>query len=121
MALTSLAWFSGAGFILSILLILLARPLAVRCDLVDRPDGRRKIHREPIPVTGGLAVFAGVCLSLVALGAVSQSLRDVLAPFSPLLWGLFLAALVLCIVGVADDFGYLRGRHKLIGQIVALS
>src|SRR5205807_1389750 len=35
------------------------------------------------------------------------------------LYGLALAALAIAVLGVADDYRCLRGRHKLLGQIVA--
>jgi UDP-N-acetylmuramyl pentapeptide phosphotransferase/UDP-N-acetylglucosamine-1-phosphate transferase len=31
------------------------------------------------------------------------------------------ACLILCGVGIADDFGLLRGRHKLLGQTTAVA
>src|SRR6185295_20200894 len=34
--------------------------------------------------------------------------------------GLLLAALAICVLGILDDFQYLRGRHKLLGQIVGV-
>ncbi len=37
-----------------------------------------------------------------------------------LLLGLLAAALLICLVGLADDFGLLRGRHKLLGQLAAV-
>jgi UDP-GlcNAc:undecaprenyl-phosphate GlcNAc-1-phosphate transferase len=38
----------------------------------------------------------------------------------PVYFGLFLASAVIAIVGVIDDRRGLRGRHKLIGQLVAV-
>ena len=35
------------------------------------------------------------------------------------LLGLLAGGLMICAVGVADDFGLLRGRHKLMGQLAA--
>jgi UDP-GlcNAc:undecaprenyl-phosphate GlcNAc-1-phosphate transferase len=35
--------------------------------------------------------------------------------------GLLLGALVICAVGVTDDHRGLRGRHKLLGQVVAIA
>jgi UDP-GlcNAc:undecaprenyl-phosphate GlcNAc-1-phosphate transferase len=37
------------------------------------------------------------------------------------LFGLLCASMVICAVGMADDFGYLRGRHKLVGQGIAVA
>ena len=51
---------------------LLALPLwrkwCLRIKLVDDP-GRRKIHDQPVPLAGGLAVLTGILLPLAA-GAI---------------------------------------------------
>src|SRR5262245_44131714 len=53
----SLALLFAAGLLVALALTGLARGAARRVGLVDRPDGRRKIHDRVIPVAGGLAVF----------------------------------------------------------------
>jgi UDP-GlcNAc:undecaprenyl-phosphate GlcNAc-1-phosphate transferase len=37
------------------------------------------------------------------------------------LMGLMLGSITICVIGVADDCHLLRGRHKLMGQIVAIA
>jgi UDP-GlcNAc:undecaprenyl-phosphate GlcNAc-1-phosphate transferase len=102
-------------------LIPLVRVLARRCGLVDKPDGRRKIHTRPIPLGGGVAVLAAmglaVAATLAAPGVVRYRLDD---SWFPAL-GLGLAALLICAVGLADDYRPLRGRYKLIGQALAVA
>jgi UDP-GlcNAc:undecaprenyl-phosphate GlcNAc-1-phosphate transferase len=110
------------SFVLSLLLTPLARFLAPYCRLVDQPDGYRKLHGRPMPVTGGLAVFLaaflalGLLLFFCARGWIAEEHVE-----PNLLLCLLVAALVTCIVGVADDYGYLRGRHKLCGQMIAVA
>jgi UDP-GlcNAc:undecaprenyl-phosphate GlcNAc-1-phosphate transferase len=94
--------------------------LARRWGLVDRPDGRRKIHDRETPVAGGLAVLtsagAAVAGSLLLLpGPLAGPLNEQ----RPFLLGLLLGAVVIAAVGVVDDLGLLRGRHKLFGQVLA--
>src|ERR1700722_2059806 len=108
-----------ASFILSCVLTPLARTWAGRWGLVDRPDARRKMHARPIPVAGGIAVFVSACLVLGATLFFANPLQDELASRPSQLLGLFLAALLLCVLGVLDDFHCVRGRHKLLGQIAA--
>ena len=51
----------------SLLLTVPVRRLALQVGLVDQPAAR-KIHLEPIPLLGGLAMYCGVVLaSLVSL------------------------------------------------------
>jgi UDP-GlcNAc:undecaprenyl-phosphate/decaprenyl-phosphate GlcNAc-1-phosphate transferase len=102
---------------LSLGLTPLARALARRVGLVDKPDGRRKVHDRATPVAGGLAVLASAAL---AVGAALLSPRvGGSAVQGPFLLGLLLGAVLICAVGVLDDFVGLRGRHKLMGQIAA--
>jgi UDP-GlcNAc:undecaprenyl-phosphate GlcNAc-1-phosphate transferase len=55
--------------VIAALLTALSLPLwrtwSRRADLVDDP-GHRKIHREPVPLAGGLAVLTGILLPLLA-------------------------------------------------------
>lgn len=90
-----------------------------RVGVVDRPDGRRKLHRRPIPLAGGLAVWFGL-VAAVWLGHV------VGGPSPPSgddwFWPAFLVASgLICAVGLADDAFQLRGRHKLLGQVTAVA
>ncbi len=97
----------------------LARAAALRCGLVDRPDGRRKLHGQPIPLAGGVAIAASaavvLALAFVRLGRVPTPLGV------DRLLGTVLAALVVVALGVADDLVELRGRHKLAGQMIAVA
>jgi UDP-GlcNAc:undecaprenyl-phosphate GlcNAc-1-phosphate transferase len=110
----------AASFGLCSLLTPLAGLLARRCGLVDRPDARRKLHERPIPLAGGLAVLTSACLVLGAAFLARHPFQDLLAERPFALLGLFLSCLCLCVVGVFDDLRCLRGRHKLLGQILAV-
>ena len=54
---------AGAGF--NLLLTPLARLLASRFNLMDRP-GHRKIHQVPVPKVGGLVIFLSLILAVSA-------------------------------------------------------
>jgi UDP-GlcNAc:undecaprenyl-phosphate GlcNAc-1-phosphate transferase len=115
-----LLWIPTASFILCLILTPLARTLARRIGLVDGPDGRRKMQQKAVPVAGGLAILVstttvlGIALLLPRSGPEASSVEP------GRLVGLLLAALIICGVGVADDYGYLRGRHKILGQFLAV-
>jgi UDP-GlcNAc:undecaprenyl-phosphate/decaprenyl-phosphate GlcNAc-1-phosphate transferase len=80
--------------------------LASRYGLIDFPD-RRKIHRKPRPLVGGLAISLAV--------AVSGLL------FIPLgnLRGFYAGAVLLVITGFLDDFNEISPRYKFVAQIIA--
>lgn len=107
------------AFGLALLLTPAVRGLAQRLNLVDRPDGRRKLHHRAIPVIGGVGIIlaaAGVLLLTVPLSDYwaghALTLRN---PFL----GLLLASVLIVVIGVLDDIGQLRGRHKFAGQVFA--
>jgi UDP-GlcNAc:undecaprenyl-phosphate GlcNAc-1-phosphate transferase len=109
----------GVSCGLCLVIMPVVQTLASRNGLVDRPDGRRKMHARPIPLAGGLAVLMSVCSTLGIALLLSGDLSESLHMEGFRLFGLLLAAVTICAIGVADDYGRLRGRHKLLGQIMA--
>src|SRR5262249_3977068 len=111
----------SASCLLSLLLTPPARDLARRFGLVDRPDGRRKLQREAVPMAGGLAILVSSVVVLTVALLVPGPQQEVLAGPGPALLGLLLGSVIICGVGVADDAFKLRGRHKLVGQLAAVA
>src|SRR5262245_6292773 len=108
----------GCGLGMSLAFTPLVRRLSARCGLVDRPDGMRKMHARATPVAGGLAVLLAVALTLGAALLVPGPWEPLLAgQAADLLW-LLVASVMICGMGMLDDLGYLRGRHKLAGQVL---
>lgn len=97
----------------------LVRRVAIRAGIVDRPDGRRKLHKEPTPLGGGLAILASLFLVAAIAAFWSPSLRGGVLRHLPFLTGLASALVVIVSVGLLDDRFHLRGRQKLAGQILA--
>jgi UDP-GlcNAc:undecaprenyl-phosphate GlcNAc-1-phosphate transferase len=117
-----LGLFATTALSLGVCLVLtpVARALALRWMLVDRPDGRRKLHSRAIPLGGGLAVFCAAAGALVISAALWGLPPEHDGTQHTYLYGLLLASVVLCGVGLVDDLGRMRGRHKLLGQVVAV-
>lgn len=94
------------------------RLLALRLGAIDRPSAR-KIHREPIPRLGGLAVFGSFVASLLVayqLGGRSAWLIPLeVGALLPILSG----ALIMFTVGVWDDIRPLSAGTKFLWQAVA--
>jgi UDP-GlcNAc:undecaprenyl-phosphate GlcNAc-1-phosphate transferase len=85
------------------------RDAAIRFGIVDRPDGRLKTQREPVPYLGGLAIY------LAFLLALALTLR-----FGEHVLGILLAGSIVVILGLIDDLGQLGPWIKLAGQLVAV-
>ncbi len=99
--------------------VAMVRRLADRLGLVDRP-GDRKVHTQPVPLGGGLGIWAGV-VGTIGLGTLATlvlpafpGLVDRLPDFVPSylsgvrdklpeVWGFVLGGTLLMMVGLADD------------------
>ena len=85
------------------------RQAAIRFGIVDRPDGRLKNHRAPVPYLGGIAIYLSFLLSLAI---TVEFKREVL--------GILLAGAIVVLLGLIDDLGVLGPSIKLAGQIIAV-
>src|SRR5581483_5602271 len=68
-----------------------------------------------------LVILLAASVALAICFFFTNPLQEKLLLHQRELVSLFLAAVIICIVGVIDDSGHLRGRHKLLGQIIAVS
>lgn len=98
----------------------LVRSLAPSWGLVDRPDAQRKLHSRIIPLGGGLAVLLATIIATVLGLWVSDHFAGLSRADISGLSGLLAAAVGICAVGLIDDAHGLRGRQKLLGQLVAV-
>jgi len=117
---TTFACIFGLSFVCCLLLAPLVRILAKRWGLVDKPDGRRKVHASAIPLGGGLAIFVSAAIAVVA-ALVASPLRDRLVESQFWLVGLAMASCLICAVGLVDDCRQMRGKYKLFWQLVTVA
>jgi len=106
--------FVGAAFLLTAALVLLLRPLAFAVGLVDKPSGR-KTHAGEIPLIGGIAIFLGAGIALLAYALLTEQGRQLLLPITTFL----LAAAILLAVGIWDDLRDLPPAVRFAAQILA--
>ena len=125
---------TAASFIIAMCLGFAAIPVAKRMarkvGLVDHPDQKRKLHETAIPMVGGIVVFLSVLVTVtivlllfgrqVVATTDTGPLRliDILMANSGKLLGLVLASGMILLLGVVDDRFTIRGRQKLLGQIL---
>jgi UDP-GlcNAc:undecaprenyl-phosphate/decaprenyl-phosphate GlcNAc-1-phosphate transferase len=105
---TSLLAFA-VGLIASLGLTIPVRQLALRVGMVDHP-GPRKVHLQPMPLLGGLAIYFGVLIALL-VSMDGPALREVI--------GIYLGATLVALVGILDDRGLLHHQIKLFGAMPA--
>jgi UDP-GlcNAc:undecaprenyl-phosphate GlcNAc-1-phosphate transferase len=114
--LSLLATFSIA-FVLSLLLTVAVRAIARRWGIVDRPDGKRKLHKAPVALWGGVAVYLALVLGLLAARWGSFGVGE---EFNELSAVLMAAAGFVCVCGAIDDCWSLHPRFKLALQVCAV-
>jgi UDP-GlcNAc:undecaprenyl-phosphate/decaprenyl-phosphate GlcNAc-1-phosphate transferase len=108
-----------AGMISVVLTAIMVR-WAPRWGLVDAPDGHRKLQSHAIPLGGGLAIAVTGLICLVGLAWFPSGLADQLTAHWRFVIGLTGAAAIMVFVGLLDDCYDIRGRHKLLAQVLAV-
>ncbi len=88
------------------------RKLAFARGAVDDPKrDDRRIHKEPLPRWGGLAIFAGILASLLAVLPVAFPRST---PYPPYLIGMLVIGAVFVIVGALDDLYQYSAKIQLV-------
>lgn len=107
----------------TVVLIPLAKKLAIKLNAIDYPSARR-INMLPIPRLGGVAMFGGICTALIVL-CLGIQYAGWMNPFIPHdgmdvnYLGVGCGVVFMFLVGVADDVFDLSPKAKMFGQIVA--
>ena len=107
--------------------------LARHFGVLDQPDPR-KVHKEPVPRWGGLALFGSITITLGLLTAYSHHFRQLLhftyqlknpaglmgiLSLNAQLAGILLGALLVLATGLIDDKKDIKASAKLLTEIIA--
>ena len=111
------------GFLLAVLVSFVATPWILRYvrehRILDHPDARR-VHKQPLPRGGGVAVVVAFIVVGGGLALLADSLPGVNIS-KPLpaanLAGLFIGAIMATVIGAIDDRYDLRARWQFLGQL----
>ena len=95
-------------FSLTILIILILRPLAFRFNLLDKPSNR-KTHLGSVPLIGGIAMFFGSSLGLV--------FTNIMFLEGNLIF-LALSSFILVLIGIIDDYYNISHKIRFAFQII---
>ncbi|GHB57367.1 undecaprenyl-phosphate alpha-N-acetylglucosaminyl 1-phosphate transferase [Psychrosphaera saromensis] len=93
-------------FIITVILILILRPLANKFNLVDKPN-ERKTHDGHIPLIGGIAIYLGTAITFQLFGLIDEPTKIVL-----------LAGAFIVFIGMLDDKYDLPVRFRILGQLL---
>lgn len=115
------------SFVIAWVMTWLMKWIAPCIGFVDKPGGR-KIHANPKPLGGGVAVFLAIALPLAGvliaphLGIVPKGLEAYAGGIlkrTPMVLGILGSLLALHLVGLIDDRKALGPYSKLIVQLLA--
>ena len=100
-----------SSFIISIIATILLMPilinLACRLNVLDFPNSR-KIHCDPVPRIGGVAMALGACIPIL-----------VWAPMDKFVAAVLMGSAIVVIFGLIDDIRDIGFKTKFAGQALA--
>ena len=97
-----------SALVISFLMTPVVKSFAYKVGAIDVPKDDRRMHKEPIPRLGGLAIFFGFMVSILLFVEITPEMR-----------GILLGAVVIVVLGVVDDIMALPAMLKFVVQIVA--
>jgi UDP-GlcNAc:undecaprenyl-phosphate GlcNAc-1-phosphate transferase len=97
--------FFLTAFAATFFLVVILNPLAFKTGLMDHP-GHRKHHANPTPLTGGLAVYLAILVTLF--------IHDIDLPNKSAY--IFSATILVCI-GLVDDYKPVSFKVRILAQI----
>src|SRR6185295_14663800 len=71
--------------------------------ILDYPDGDRRIHRQPIPRLGGIAIFIATAIAATLVVVWDSFDPSINLPASATLPGVIFGCMVVFATGVVDD------------------
>ena len=86
----------------------LVKRMAYVVGAIDVPKDNRRMHKQPIPRLGGLAIYLAFLLTVLVFGNVDRQMQ-----------GILLGTVMIVILGVLDDCMTLRALPKFLVQIAA--
>ena len=81
------------AFVASLIAYPVVLAIAKEHNIVDNPNAR-KLQREPVPVMGGVAVFAGILVAVLAFNIQMNS---------QIMWVGGIAMVIMLVIGLIDD------------------
>lgn len=82
--------------------------LAHKINAIDVPKDARRVHKKPIPLIGGLAIFYGFIVSVLCFATIDNEVK-----------GILIGTVIIVTTGIIDDMKNMRAIIKLLCQILA--
>jgi UDP-GlcNAc:undecaprenyl-phosphate GlcNAc-1-phosphate transferase len=112
-----------ASLLLGFCLCAALTPVVIRIarayGLLDIPTDDRRVHRDPVPRLGGVAIFIATSISLAAVMAFDAATGNSHSPLGRLLPGVLFGCTIVFLTGLIDDIHGVPPRFKLLAQTAA--
>ncbi|WKV10236.1 MraY family glycosyltransferase [Thermoanaerobacterium sp. CMT5567-10] len=96
------------AFVVALMATPAAKKLAYKIGAIDIPKDKRRVHKKPVPLIGGLAIYLGTILSILLFLPKSQTNLGIIA-----------GSTIIVVLGIFDDKYELKAKVKLLGQLLA--
>ncbi|MGB7580848.1 MAG: MraY family glycosyltransferase [Sedimentisphaerales bacterium] len=106
------------SFVFALIATWLCKAIALRFNIVDKPDNLVKTHKKPVAYLGGVGVLAGFIVGALC-GIYIIRGQNVLSDVMRWLFGILAGAAIACFVGIVDDILDISPGKKMLGQIIA--
>lgn len=93
-----------------------AKKLAYKIGAIDVPKDNRRVHKEPIPRLGGLAIYVAFIFTTIVTILLNRSVFDTIErDFT----GILIGATMIVTIGILDDIKPISAKLKLSVQVLA--
>lgn len=106
----------AVAFLVTLVLTPVVRRVAVRLGAVVKPDERR-VHTRATATLGGAAMLAGFLAAMAVAWRLGEFTAVFDASTEPL--GVVIAAVIIFLVGLIDDFREVSAPAKIAGMVLA--
>ena len=94
--------------VISMFMTPISKKIAIKVGAIDIPKDERRIHKKPIPLLGGLAIYTATMISILIFLPMNKSLLSII-----------IGGTIIFISGIIDDKKNLSAKTKLIFQLLA--
>lgn len=98
----------AVAFLISFAATPMVIALAHKINAIDVPKDARRVHKKPVPLIGGLAIFLGFLVSVLCFATIDNETM-----------GILIGAVIIVVVGIIDDMSDMKAVVKLMCQIIA--
>ena len=107
-----------SSFACALIATWLCKAIALRFNIVDKPDDFVKTHKKPVAYLGGVGVLIGFFVGILCSIYLVRN-EPILPIVMRRFFGVIAGAAISCFVGIIDDIFNISPAKKILGPILA--